>query len=471
MLSRMQRIFTLLLTGIAMITATAVRAQEDTWTPVAPMPTARESVSACSISGKIYAIGGFPGGSDRGITVNERYDPASNTWALMAPMQQGRRMPVAATVDGKCYVIGGRTTDGPTPLNVVEAYDPGTDSWQTRASMPTARYSHAGAVIGGRIYVIGGATENALSRAVEVYTPATDSWETVSPIPTARALPAAAALGGKIYVVGGTIDGVAQRYARLEIYDPSTDTWTNGSDMPTAKFSLQAQPANGRIYAFGGSTGPGAMNDTAEYNPVTDTWRTVASMNSRRTRFASAVVDNRIYAIGGTISFGNPHVGMDLAEVYVPPQAESAFMINAGLNDAWFNPATPGQGFLISVFPDLRQLFLAWFTYDLERPPDSIQAILGDPGHRWVTGQGPFNGDTASMTIFVTQGGVFDQATPAPATDPAGDGTLTIEFADCESALVHYQLTSVNQSGTIPIQRVALDNVPLCQSLNADETR
>lgn len=43
--------------------------------------------------------------------------------------------------------------------------------------------------------------------------------------------------------------------------------------------------------------------------------------------------------------------------------------INAGFNDAWFNPATKGQGFLITVFPEIKQIFLAWFTFDTERPP------------------------------------------------------------------------------------------------------
>ena len=30
-----------------------------------------------------------------------------------------------------------------------------------------------------------------------------------------------------------------------------------------------------------------------------------------------------------------------------------------GQGDAWFNPRTNGQGFLITVFPKIRQMFLA----------------------------------------------------------------------------------------------------------------
>jgi formylglycine-generating enzyme required for sulfatase activity len=139
--------------------------------------------------------------------------------------------------------------------------------------------------------------------------------------------------------------------------------------------------------------------------------------------------------------------------------------INAGLNDAWYNPLTDGQGFLITVFPDIRQMFVAWFTYDVERPPEDVTAMLGEPGHRWLTAQGPYSGDTANLTIYVTEGGVFDAADPPAQNDGIGDGTMTIEFADCTEGLVTYEMTSPSVSGEIPIQRITNDNVVLCETL------
>ncbi len=100
-------------------------------------------------------------------------------------------------------------------------------------------------------------------------------------------------------------------------------------------------------------------------------------------------------------------------------------------------------------------------------PTDGVSALLGEPGHRWLTAQGPYDGDTANLTMFMTEGGVFDSATPATATDPAGDGTLTLEFADCTEGMVTYAITSLGISGEIPIQRISTGNVPLCDSLNA----
>jgi len=145
--------------------------------------------------------------------------------------------------------------------------------------------------------------------------------------------------------------------------------------------------------------------------------------------------------------------------------AMDEFSINPGISDAWFNPATNGQGFFITVFADLGQMFLAWFTYDVERPADGVTALLGDPGHRWVTAQGPYAGNTANLTIFVSEGGRFDASQPAVTTDPDGDGTLMLTFTNCAEGMVKYEITSLGLSGEIPIQRVVADNVPLCEAL------
>lgn len=141
------------------------------------------------------------------------------------------------------------------------------------------------------------------------------------------------------------------------------------------------------------------------------------------------------------------------------------FQINSGMNDAWYNPGTNGQGFLMTVFPSINQMFVAWFTFDTERPPADISAILGEPGHRWLTAQGSYSGDTADLTIYVTEGGVFDSAEPAATNDGIGDGSMTIQFADCTQGLITYEIPSANATGEIPIQRITGDNVALCETL------
>lgn len=142
------------------------------------------------------------------------------------------------------------------------------------------------------------------------------------------------------------------------------------------------------------------------------------------------------------------------------------FVMNAGLNDAWFDPLTDGQGFFITVFPDLNFVSLAWFTYDTELPAEDASANLGDPGHRWITAGGIIEGNRAVMNITVTSGGVFDAASDVQRTDPAGsDGVITLTFDDCSSGLIEYDITAIDQQGTVPIERVAIDNVALCTAL------
>jgi peptidyl-prolyl cis-trans isomerase A (cyclophilin A) len=141
----------------------------------------------------------------------------------------------------------------------------------------------------------------------------------------------------------------------------------------------------------------------------------------------------------------------------------NTFLINPGLNDAWYNPATNGQGFFIIVYPEIEQIFLSWFTFDTERPDDSVPANLGEPGHRWLTAQGPYAGNKAVLDILVTKGGVFDAATPEPVTTK--DGTIIIEFSGCEAGTISYDIPSIDRQGVVPIERVVPDNLALCIAL------
>jgi predicted CXXCH cytochrome family protein len=143
-------------------------------------------------------------------------------------------------------------------------------------------------------------------------------------------------------------------------------------------------------------------------------------------------------------------------------QTESAFTMNAGLNDAWFNSVTKGQGFFITVFPDIGYVSLSWFTYDTERPPDDVNANLGDPGHRWLNALGAYSGNQAVMDITITSGGIFDTTTEVTEVN---DGTIILTFTDCENGTVDYDIPSINQQGTVPIKRVVGDNIALCETL------
>ncbi len=154
------------------------------------------------------------------------------------------------------------------------------------------------------------------------------------------------------------------------------------------------------------------------------------------------------------------NVNVDATSIYVFTE----FTINAGLNDAWFNPLTNGQGFFITVFPDLGFVSLAWFTYDTELPPEDASANLGDPGHRWLTALGAIDGDKSEMDISITSGGIFDTPPDEPLPN-VNDGTITLKFNNCNEGTVSYDILSIDAKNDVPIVRIANDNIPLCDAL------
>ena len=139
-------------------------------------------------------------------------------------------------------------------------------------------------------------------------------------------------------------------------------------------------------------------------------------------------------------------------------------VINAGMNDAWYNPYTAGQGLMITVLPTFELVFLAMFTFETERPPQDTPFTLGEPGHRWITALGHYSGNTATLAVEITSGGVFSQAEPA--VTQSDDGTFTLTFSDCNHAVLTYDMPGAGLEGTIPLERSVKDNAALCESLS-----
>ncbi len=146
------------------------------------------------------------------------------------------------------------------------------------------------------------------------------------------------------------------------------------------------------------------------------------------------------------------------------PGACAAGVINAGLNDAWFNPDTPGQGVFITVLPEQQQLFLAWFTFSPLAEAADEPALLGNSAQRWLTAIGPWQGRRARLVASNTRGGLFAQSRP-PVVRESDYGALELELIDCERARLRYELPAAELDGVIALRRVVPDNVALCQAL------
>ena len=445
-----------------LLAAGPIPAQEPSWEIRTPMPTPREKLAACVIGQHVYVVGGAPGENQPGLNVNERYRVDSDAWTTRQAMPTARRELAAAVLDGQCYAIGGRASRADPPLAVVEAYEPGSDSWTPKASLPEGRIYHAAVALNGRIYVVGGVTGiSTFLDSMVVYDPVADQWTELAAMPTARAILAATALGGKVYAIGGT-DNVSQtRFDVVEVYDPVSNVWTATTALPAELAGLSASAAGGRVYAIGGSGFGLPVTAVHAFDPGSSKWVAAPGLNVERNRHASAVVDGVIHVFGGSRQQAPPHPGIDSVEALA---VGSGFVINAGLNDAWFNLATAGQGVFVNVFPVLGKIFVAIFTFDTEPPSQDATAVFGGVGQRWVTAFGDFAGNTAQLEAELTSGGIFDSPEPAPAQTPAY-GTITLTFLDCNTLVLGFDFPGLGLSGEMTLSRIANDNVALCEAL------
>ena len=135
--------------------------------------------------------------------------------------------------------------------------------------------------------------------------------------------------------------------------------------------------------------------------------------------------------------------------------AEGAFAINQGMFGAWLNGATPGQGFLFDIEPSSRFMFVAWFTYD------AVAGKVGSDGQRWLTAQGNYDGDVATLDVSLTSGGAFNDD-QAVSSQPVG--TLTVDFDECGKAALSYDLDE-GLSGSAMLTRLLPSAAALCESL------
>jgi len=327
-----------------------VRATEDSWTTMEPMPTLRENFEIAILNGKIYAIGGSNSSQQVYFGTNEEYDPASNRWDTKESMPTLRSGFGIFVFQDKIYCVGGYSTER-SYIGVNEVYYPISDTWEIKTSMPTKRSSMQTKMVNGRIFFLGGAigydyekSETVYSQTNEAYDPVTDSWETRTLIPVSDGEFDAYVFGDQIYCIFKNIievydtkdDSWTQKasmpipavynyytvvvengiYFLLpsegcynQIYDVQNDTWSFGENIPIEINQPTIVATSGsfaprRIYLIGGFTGfVDPTNTTYVYDPTEDKWSLGASMTTSRYNIHVVVVDDILYAIDGAIGF------------------------------------------------------------------------------------------------------------------------------------------------------------------------
>ena len=142
-------------------------------------------------------------------------------------------------------------------------------------------------------------------------------------------------------------------------------------------------------------------------------------------------------------------------EVTVTGEPTPTFQIDEGIAGSWYDPTTVGQGLLFEASETAGVLALAWFTWD------------GEGGYDWMIGNGPYSGDTATLTLYRASGGRFNDPTPV---QTEAFGSALLRFQDCSNASFLFELTGPQLSGEIQLTRV-LPPQQRCLERNGDSAQ
>ncbi|XP_043281297.1 kelch-like protein 5 isoform X2 [Venturia canescens] len=111
------------------------------WTACAPMLKRRGGVGVGVLNGYLYALGGHDAPKSNPdasrLDCVERYDPKTDTWTMVAPMSIARETVGVCTLGDRLMAVGGY--DGHQYLTLVEAYDPYLNEWQRVAPLNSGK--------------------------------------------------------------------------------------------------------------------------------------------------------------------------------------------------------------------------------------------------------------------------------------------------------------------------------------------
>lgn len=129
------------------------------WVGAAALPTARNAAGGAVVDGRFYVVGGRSPGirstDQQPLAVVEVYTPEADRWDAAAPMPSARGSLAAAALGGRVYAFGGEDSAGAVS-NAVERLDPGTGLWTTLTPMPYRSHGLGAVAVGEDLYVMGG---------------------------------------------------------------------------------------------------------------------------------------------------------------------------------------------------------------------------------------------------------------------------------------------------------------------------
>jgi len=278
------------------------------WSTVSNYPAAVRRPATIGLGGLVYSFGG----QKSNVIANAyTYAPGNDTWTPIASLPTARYAASAVTDGTYIYVLGGADSNN-TPTSTLWRYDPGANSYVTLASFTTATAGQAAVYLNDAIYRIAGSTdlENGISTAtVEVYAIATNTWAPAANYPQSVFALAALPLNGYIYTAGGNqyLGDSAKTYR----YDPNSGIWDDGpiADLPGPMSGMAGALYNGN-WILAGSQGGSAL----AWSPAANEWRSLDQMPQRVFFAGGGVAAGAFYTVGGIVGGSTTNVVQQYGE-------------------------------------------------------------------------------------------------------------------------------------------------------------
>jgi N-acetylneuraminic acid mutarotase len=282
------------------------------WSVASPVPTAVFGPMVAGDTTYAYSAGGYSFQLPGATTQFARFDPVANTWTTLAPLPSAAYDGAAVYANGKVFVFGG--TDGATVSTATRIFDVGTNSWSIGTDMPAPRELMGIGYSSGTIYIAGGSDSQSLNpqSTLYAYSVAGNSWTTLAPLPQALAGPGSGVVNGHLYIAGGRDASLPNRTTVYD-YNISTNSWSSVAPLLTGVNVPGSGVVDGELVLFGGGSpffdprhpsqprgkAPFTTNVTQAYDPIANAWTAGPNLNTARAFVGGTAVNNYLVAVGG----------------------------------------------------------------------------------------------------------------------------------------------------------------------------
>jgi len=213
---------------------------------VGRLPAVRSDLSAVTISGRAYVLGGYDGETPLDSVLSTA---DGSGFSQVATLPQPARYMAVVASGGKIYAFGGELANGASS-DAIREVDPRAGTARVIGHLPRPASHAAAVVLGHRIYVLGGEANGTIGDRIWRFAPADGTVAAVGRLPFPVAYGAATVVGSTAYLIGGKgLTGNPLRSVELmrEHTVEAAGTGSKAAGTQTGKSSGPPPPFVGRL--------------------------------------------------------------------------------------------------------------------------------------------------------------------------------------------------------------------------------